>query len=79
MIHVVANNNLLKMKLITPSGLIERLKINGSLARAALKYMEAVRIVILLLFTFPYIYLQEGKIALVSKHSKQWVYTRIGA
>mmetsp|Transcript_18035 Transcript_18035/g.12978 ORF Transcript_18035/g.12978 Transcript_18035/m.12978 type:complete len:108 (+) Transcript_18035:2-325(+) len=51
-----------KMKLITPSGLIERLKINGSLARNALKYMEA-----------------EGKIALVSSHHKQMIYTRVGA
>ena len=30
-----------QMKLITPAGLIERLKITGSLARAALKQMEA--------------------------------------
>jgi small subunit ribosomal protein S25e len=28
------------MKLITPTGLIERMKISGSLARAALKQME---------------------------------------
>ena len=28
-----------KMKLVTPSGLCERLKINGSLARAACKYL----------------------------------------
>jgi len=27
------------MKLITPSALVERLKINGSLARAACKYL----------------------------------------
>ncbi len=30
-----------KMKLITPSQLVERLKINGSLARAACRYMAA--------------------------------------
>jgi small subunit ribosomal protein S25e len=30
-----------KMKLVTPSGLVERLKINASLARAACRYMEA--------------------------------------
>ena len=30
-----------KMKLITPSALVERLKINGSLARAAIKELEA--------------------------------------
>jgi len=30
-----------KMKLITPSALVERLKINGSLARAACKYLAA--------------------------------------
>jgi small subunit ribosomal protein S25e len=30
-----------QMKLITPTGLIERMKISGSLARAALKQMEA--------------------------------------
>jgi small subunit ribosomal protein S25e len=29
-----------KMKLVTPSALIERLKVNGSLARAALRYLE---------------------------------------
>lgn len=29
-----------KMKLVTPSGLVERLKINASLARAACRYME---------------------------------------
>ena len=29
-----------KLKLITPSSLVERLKINGSLARAACKLME---------------------------------------
>ena len=29
------------MKLITPSALVERLKINGSLARAACKYLAA--------------------------------------
>ena len=29
-----------KMKLVTPSGLCERLKINASLARAACKYLE---------------------------------------
>merc|ERR1719446_1755421 len=29
-----------KMKLITPSALVERLKINGSLARAAIKELE---------------------------------------
>lgn len=28
-----------KMKLVTPSALVERLKINGSLARAACKYL----------------------------------------
>lgn len=28
------------MKLVTPSGLVERLKINGSLARAACKLMQ---------------------------------------
>lgn len=33
-----------KMKLITPSALVERLKINGSLARAACKYLLEVRI-----------------------------------
>jgi hypothetical protein len=32
------------MKLVTPSALVERLKINGSLARAACKYMEQVHI-----------------------------------
>jgi hypothetical protein len=32
-----------KMKLITPSALVERLKINGSLARAACKYLLEVR------------------------------------
>ena len=36
-----------QMKLITPSGLIERLKINGSLARAALRSLEAVRFYVL--------------------------------
>mmetsp|Transcript_2539 Transcript_2539/g.3986 ORF Transcript_2539/g.3986 Transcript_2539/m.3986 type:complete len:110 (+) Transcript_2539:32-361(+) len=30
-----------KMKLITPSALVERLKINGSLARAAIKELES--------------------------------------
>lgn len=30
-----------QMKLITPTGLIERMKISGSLARAALRQMEA--------------------------------------
>ena len=35
------NTEVPKMKLITPSGLIERLKITGSLARAALRQMEA--------------------------------------
>ena len=30
-----------KMKLITPSALVERLKINGSLARAACVYLES--------------------------------------
>ena len=30
------------MKLVTPSGLVERLKINGSLARAACKLMGAL-------------------------------------
>mmetsp|Transcript_23064 Transcript_23064/g.52016 ORF Transcript_23064/g.52016 Transcript_23064/m.52016 type:complete len:97 (-) Transcript_23064:303-593(-) len=30
-----------KMKLITPSALVERLKINASLARAAIKELEA--------------------------------------
>ena len=30
-----------KMKLITPSSLVERLKINGSLARAAIKHLES--------------------------------------
>ena len=30
-----------KMKLVTPSALVERLKINASLARAACKLMEA--------------------------------------
>ena len=30
-----------KMKLITPSALVERLKVNGSLARAAIKELEA--------------------------------------
>ena len=29
-----------KMKLITPSALVERLKINGSLARAAIRELE---------------------------------------
>ena len=29
-----------KMKLITPSTIIERLKINGSLARAAIRHLE---------------------------------------
>lgn len=29
-----------KMKLVTPSGLVERLKINTSLARAACKYLQ---------------------------------------
>jgi small subunit ribosomal protein S25e len=29
------------MKLITPSALVERLKINGSLARAAIKHLES--------------------------------------
>ena len=28
------------MKLVTPSALIERLKINGSLARAGIRYLE---------------------------------------
>lgn len=31
-----------KMKLITPSALVERLKINGSLARAACKLLAEV-------------------------------------
>mmetsp|Transcript_7529 Transcript_7529/g.12653 ORF Transcript_7529/g.12653 Transcript_7529/m.12653 type:complete len:110 (+) Transcript_7529:22-351(+) len=35
------NTEVPKMKLITPAGLIERMKITGSLARAALKQMEA--------------------------------------
>jgi hypothetical protein len=30
------------MKLVTPSALIERLKVNGSLARASLRYLEKV-------------------------------------
>ena len=30
---------ILQMKLVTPSGLVERLKINASLARAACKYL----------------------------------------
>mmetsp|Transcript_6075 Transcript_6075/g.6330 ORF Transcript_6075/g.6330 Transcript_6075/m.6330 type:complete len:108 (+) Transcript_6075:697-1020(+) len=33
-------NEVPKMKLVTPSALIERLKVNGSLARAALRYLE---------------------------------------
>mmetsp|Transcript_26506 Transcript_26506/g.54261 ORF Transcript_26506/g.54261 Transcript_26506/m.54261 type:complete len:110 (-) Transcript_26506:356-685(-) len=32
-----------KMKLITPSALVERLKVNGSLARAAIKEMEEAK------------------------------------
>lgn len=31
---------LLQMKLITASGLVERLKVNGSLARAAIRELE---------------------------------------
>ena len=49
-----------KMKVITPSGLVKRLKINGSLARAACRAL-----------------CEEGKIAAVSVHSKQLIYTRI--
>lgn len=33
---------LFQMKLVIPSALIERLKVNGSLARAALRYLEKV-------------------------------------
>jgi len=32
-----------KMKLITPSALVERLKVNGSLARAAIKELEEAK------------------------------------
>jgi small subunit ribosomal protein S25e len=48
------------MKLVTPSALVERLKINGSLARAACKFLA-----------------EEGKIAVVEKHHKQQIYTRV--
>eukprot|EP01083_Nonionella_stella_P151576 484495_1 len=34
-----------KMKLITPSALVERLKINASLARAAIKELEAADVI----------------------------------
>jgi small subunit ribosomal protein S25e len=34
-----------KMKLVTPSALVERLKINGSLARAACKLLAKVRFI----------------------------------
>jgi small subunit ribosomal protein S25e len=48
-----------KMKVITPSALVERLKINTSLARAACKFLVS-----------------EDKIAAVSVHHKQKIYTR---
>jgi small subunit ribosomal protein S25e len=40
-----------KMKLITPSALVERLKINGSLARAACKYLLEVRFLLPILLS----------------------------
>mmetsp|Transcript_61 Transcript_61/g.144 ORF Transcript_61/g.144 Transcript_61/m.144 type:complete len:108 (-) Transcript_61:52-375(-) len=48
-----------KMKLITVATVIERLKVNGSLARAAMRELE-----------------EKGLIKIVSKHSKQMIYTR---
>merc|ERR1711885_116222 len=48
-----------KYKMITPSILVDRLRISGSLARLAVKMLE-----------------EEGKIRAITKHSKQWLYTR---
>jgi small subunit ribosomal protein S25e len=51
-----------KMKLVTPSGLVERLKIGASLARAACRYMESEG---------------QLKAIPDGKHSKQMIYTRV--
>eukprot|EP01041_Mallomonas_annulata_P004265 gene4265-8488_t len=51
-----------KMKLVTPSALVERLKVNGALARAACRYL-----------------VEEGKIAAVTEHHAQKIYTRVTA
>merc|ERR1711918_82431 len=48
-----------KYKMITPSILVDRLWISGSLARLAVKMLE-----------------EDGKIRAITKHSKQWLYTR---
>jgi small subunit ribosomal protein S25e len=73
-----------KMKLVTPSALVERLKINGSLARAACKLLAKVCIAqiycFLLLFTNLFLFVfQEGKITPVEVHHKQLIYTRVTA
>lgn len=39
-IHILIS----QMKLVTPSALVERLKINSSLARAACKFLAEVRV-----------------------------------
>lgn len=44
-----------KMKLITPSALVERLKINGSLARAACKFLLEVRRLLISHLHFPHL------------------------
>ena len=70
-----------KMKLITPSALVERLKINGSLARAACKLLAEV------FYFFPVSFqdsdlksaMQEGKISAVETHHRQKIYTRVTA
>ena len=63
-----------KMKLVTPSALCERLKVNASLARAACRYLQEVLISISLLTHIMGV--QEGKIVPVEIHNKQWIYTR---
>jgi ribosomal protein S25 len=41
------------MKLVTPSALVERLKINSSLARAACKFLAEVTLVVNSHFSYP--------------------------
>ncbi len=75
-------------KLITPSVVSERLKIRGSLARAALRELfnkgkfdmgiltNNLYSKACLIFCFYHIWMKKGLIKCVSKHSSQDIYTR---
>lgn len=54
------------MKLITPSALVERLKINGSLARAACKFLAEVCLINNIVFILiSYIYININKLSII--------------